>query len=106
MADRASVEAIPVALMHAVAEPIAVGTVVLIISYFSLIFGELVPKILAINNPERLALFAARPLEWFARVAAWGICRGRNLWRRSRTSSSNCKASGTSSFAETPNAEG
>jgi len=67
------VEAIPVALMHAVAEPIAVGTVVLIISYFSLIFGELVPKILAINNPERLALFAARPLEWFARVAAWGI---------------------------------
>jgi putative hemolysin len=67
------VEAIPVAFVHAVAEPIAVGTVVLIISYFSLIFGELVPKILAIKNPERLALFMARPLEWFARVAAWGI---------------------------------
>lgn len=67
------VEAIPVAFVHAVAEPLAVGTVVLIISYFSLIFGELVPKILAIKNPERLALFAAHPLEWFARVAAWGI---------------------------------
>lgn len=67
------VEAIPVAFVHAVAEPIAVGTVVLIISYFALIFGELVPKILAIKNPERLALFMARPLEWFARVAAWGI---------------------------------
>ena len=67
------VEAIPVAFVHAVAEPIAVGTVVLIISYFALIFGELVPKILAIKNPERLALFMARPLEWFARVAAWSI---------------------------------
>ena len=67
------VEAIPIVFVHAVAEPIAVGTVVLIISYFALIFGELVPKILAIKNPERLALFAARPLEWFARVAAWGI---------------------------------
>lgn len=67
------VEAIPVAFVQAVAEPIAVGTVVIIISYFSLILGELVPKILAIKNPERLALFAARPLDWFSRVAAWGI---------------------------------
>jgi len=67
------VEAIPVAFLQAVAEPIAVGTMVLIISYFALIFGELVPKILAIKNPEHLALFMAHPLEWFARVAAWGI---------------------------------
>jgi putative hemolysin len=47
--------------------------VVLIISYFSLIFGELVPKILALKNPERIALFVVRPLEWFSRVASWGI---------------------------------
>ena len=67
------VEAIPVALVQALAEPIAVGMVVIIVSYFSLIFGELVPKILAIKNPERLALIAARPLEWFSKVAAWGI---------------------------------
>ena len=67
------IEAVPWALVQALAEPIAVGIVVLIISYFSLIFGELVPKILALKNPERLALFAVRPLEWFSRVAAWGI---------------------------------
>ena len=67
------IEAVPWAFVQALAEPIAVAIVVLIISYFSLIFGELVPKILALKNPERLALFAVRPLEWFSRVAAWGI---------------------------------
>ncbi len=66
-------EALPLDFMHAVGEPVAVVIVVLIISYFSLVLGELVPKILALKNPERLALLAARPLEWFARVAAWGI---------------------------------
>lgn len=64
---------LPVPFMEALAEPIAVGAVVLVISYFSLILGELVPKMLALKNPERLALFMARPLEWFSRVAAWGI---------------------------------
>src|SRR2546426_802492 len=66
-------EAIPLAFVQTWAEPIAVGIVVLIISYFSLVLGELVPKILALKNPERLALLAARPLAWFARVAAWCI---------------------------------
>lgn len=65
--------ALPFPFMETLAEPIAVGTVVLVISYFSLILGELVPKMLALKNPERLALFMARPLEWFSRVAAWGI---------------------------------
>jgi len=64
---------LPFPFMETLAEPIAVGTVVLVISYFSLILGELVPKMLALKNPERLALFMARPLEWFSRVAAWGI---------------------------------
>ena len=64
---------IPVPLMEALAEPIAVGTVVIIISYFYLTLGELVPKILALRNPERLALIVAAPIEWFAKVAAWGV---------------------------------
>jgi magnesium and cobalt exporter, CNNM family len=64
---------LPFPYMETVAEPLAVGIVVLIISYFSLIFGELVPKILALKNPERIALVVVRPLEWFSRVASWGI---------------------------------
>jgi putative hemolysin len=65
--------ALPLPYMEALAEPVAVGVVVLVISYFSLILGELVPKMLALKNPERLALLVAYPLEWFSRVAAWGI---------------------------------
>ncbi len=65
--------AIPLPYMQTLAEPIAVGGVILVVSYFSLILGELVPKVLALRNPEPLALFVARPLEWFSKVAAWGI---------------------------------
>ena len=65
--------ALPFPFVETLAEPVAVGTVVFVISYFSLILGELVPKMLALKNPESLALFMARPLEWFSRVAAWGI---------------------------------
>jgi putative hemolysin len=65
--------AIPIPYMQTLAEPIAVGGVILVISYLSLILGELVPKVLALRNPEPLALFVARPLEWFSKVAAWGI---------------------------------
>jgi putative hemolysin len=65
--------AIPLPYMQTLAEPIAVGSVILVISYLSLILGELVPKVLALRNPEPLALYVARPLEWFSKVAAWGI---------------------------------
>jgi putative hemolysin len=64
---------LPFPYMETLAEPLAVGIVVLVVSYFSLIFGELVPKILALKNPERIALFVVRPLEWFSGVASWGI---------------------------------
>lgn len=64
---------LPIPFMETLAEPMAVGTVVLVISYFSLIFGELVPKMLALKNPERLALSMVCLLEWFSGMAAWGI---------------------------------
>lgn len=39
------------------AEVLALGSVVLVISYLSLVLGELVPKALAIRYPDRIALF-------------------------------------------------
>ena len=35
------------------AEGIGLGVVVIVITYFSLIIGELVPKRIALNNPEK-----------------------------------------------------
>lgn len=43
-------------------DAIALGTVVVVITYFSLIIGELVPKRIALHNPEKIAAFVARPM--------------------------------------------
>src|SRR3954454_15671312 len=41
------------------AEAVGVGLVVAVIAYFSLIIGELVPKQIALRNPERIAIRVA-----------------------------------------------
>ena len=50
------------------AEELAFTAVVAIISYLSLIVGELVPKSLALRQAERYALFMARPILWVSQV--------------------------------------
>ena len=42
---------------------LSVGLVVAAITYLSLIIGELVPKRIALNNPERIAAAIARPMQ-------------------------------------------
>ncbi len=42
---------------------LSVALMVLIVTYFSLIVGELVPKRLAMRSPEPIALFFARPMK-------------------------------------------
>ena len=51
-------------------EAIGVGIVVLAITYLSLVFGELVPKRLALNNPERIASLVARPMRLLSVMAS------------------------------------
>lgn len=51
------------------AGPLGFGTVVVCISYMSLLFGELVPKRLALANPERVATYVAAPLRMVSRLA-------------------------------------
>lgn len=63
------VEMIPVAFVSRSAEAISIGLVVLIITYVSLIFGELIPKSLALANPEGVGLRTAPIVDWFSRIA-------------------------------------
>jgi putative hemolysin len=49
---------------------IAFGLVVVAITYLSLILGELVPKQIALRNPERVAAVVARPLAALARISS------------------------------------
>ncbi len=51
-------------------EAIGLAIVVLSITYLSLIFGELVPKRLALNNPERIASLVAQPMNLLSKIAA------------------------------------
>ncbi len=47
------------------ARPIAVASVTVVLSLVTLVFGELVPKRLAMQRAERWSLAMARPLSWF-----------------------------------------
>jgi len=64
---------LPVPLARELAEPVAVGAVVSVIAFLSLVVGELVPKSLAVRHAETLALLVARPIEWLARLARWPV---------------------------------
>ena len=59
----------PTALGH-YADAIGFGIVVLVTAYLSLILGELVPKRLALQYPERIAAFIARPMQVLSRLAS------------------------------------
>ena len=60
-------------LLEPYASQIALALVVLAISYATLLLGELVPKRLAIRQPERWAMAIAGFFEFLSRVAAWPI---------------------------------
>jgi putative hemolysin len=49
---------------------IAFGGVVALITFFSLIFGELIPRQIALSNPERMARLVAGPLQGMSHVVA------------------------------------
>jgi putative hemolysin len=64
------------------AEEIALGLVVALVSFLSIVLGELVPKSLALRSAEPFALAVARPLlglAWLARPVIWLLTRSSNL---------------------------
>ena len=52
------------------AETIGFGVVIVIVTYVTLVIGELVPKQLALRSPEPIAVIVARPMRVLSRVAA------------------------------------
>lgn len=49
---------------------VAFAIVVLLTTFFTLVIGELIPKRLALNNPEKTALAMAKPMRFLSRIAA------------------------------------
>jgi putative hemolysin len=64
------------------ADDVALGLVVLGVSFLSIVIGELVPKSLALRSAERYALLIAKPLlalSWLARPIVWLLSSSANL---------------------------
>jgi putative hemolysin len=59
-------------------DTIAIGIVVVAITYLSLIVGELVPKRIALGNPERVASLVAPTMQQLARLAGPAVWLLRN----------------------------
>jgi len=57
-------------LIAPVADAAGFAVVVIVMSYFSLILGELVPKQLALGHPERIARRVAKPMQTLSLMAA------------------------------------
>jgi putative hemolysin len=69
-------------LLAAHADNIALTITVVLITYFSVVMGELVPKRLALLNPERIALIVARPMKILATISSplvWLLSASSNL---------------------------
>ncbi|UDL88811.1 hemolysin family protein [Mesorhizobium sp. PAMC28654] len=70
LGDRLAVYLASTGIRETVADPLGVGIVVAIITYFSLIVGELVPKQIALRDPERVAARAAPAMTILATISA------------------------------------
>jgi putative hemolysin len=57
-----------VSLLAPYSQPIALTLVVLVITFLSLVIGELVPKRVGMHRPERIARLVARPMAGLSRI--------------------------------------
>ena len=65
------------------ADAIATSIIVIIVTFLSIIFGELIPKRFALINPEKIAKKAAAPMYIFAKIThpiVWLLSRTSNLF--------------------------
>lgn len=60
----------PLPVVGGSADSVAFALVVIIITYLSLILGELVPKRIGLSNPERIASLIAPPMTTLSRIAS------------------------------------
>ncbi|CAG1003449.1 hypothetical protein METP3_03520 [Methanosarcinales archaeon] len=70
IAEELSARLIFIPVLAPYSEAIALGIVVLGITYLTLVIGELVPKRIALHNPERIACTMAAPMRMLSRIAS------------------------------------
>jgi putative hemolysin len=71
-----------IAVLQPYSRPIAVGLVLLFITYLSLVLGELVPKRIGLTMPEAIAKTVALPMQILSKITApfvWLLSRSSDL---------------------------
>ncbi len=63
-----ALQAVPFNTISLAAEPISIVIVAVVITYFTVIFGELVPKSIALMHPENFGLWTARSIDLFSKI--------------------------------------
>ncbi len=66
-----AIQSLPLPLVASWGESLAILSVVIPIAYFSLIFGELVPKSLALRFSERTAMLVAQPIDLLSKLTSF-----------------------------------
>lgn len=69
IAERMTPAVTKVSFLAPYAENVSFGLVVGVITYLSLVIGELIPKRLALNNPDKIAAFVAGPMKKLSGLA-------------------------------------
>jgi len=63
--------ALPVSFIQKAAEPLAVVFMVGLITFVTIVIGELVPKSLAIRHSEQIAFFTSAPIDFLSRLLSF-----------------------------------
>ncbi|MBU2054089.1 MAG: hemolysin family protein [Proteobacteria bacterium] len=66
-------KAFPLPIVRHAAEPLSIAIVVIGISYFFLVLGELAPKTIGLQYADRLALRVVRPIHFLSVIAVVGV---------------------------------
>jgi putative hemolysin len=72
----------PLSFLGAAADPVAVIVLTLVLTFVTLVLGELAPKRIALQHAEAWATSAARPLDWLAtatRPVVWLLGKSTDL---------------------------
>jgi putative hemolysin len=66
VADRLELAGLSASSAHTV----GYGVVIVLITFVSLVIGEIVPKQIALRSPEPIAVVIAKPMKWLSRITA------------------------------------
>lgn len=69
-------------LLRPYAHQIATACIVLVVTYFSIVLGELLPKRIGMSFPEPIIMALAKPMKWLSAITApfvWLLTKSNNL---------------------------